>query len=115
MLQITQEQLDVMGSSKLPEFFQYVANYIKAEFPEFYIEKQDTLLQWVSKVYMKAKKYQINTVKNHIKYVNYCCLFGDDFDTKYPFANAILTSEITANSKMAKLKDAFIYELNKED
>lgn len=114
MLKITQEQLDIMGEYKLPAFFQQVVAYINKEFPDFQKERQVDLTSWVTSTYYQAKKYNINTEKGHIKFVNYCCLFGDDFDTKYPFANTILTSDATPNSKMAELKDAFINELNRE-
>lgn len=114
MLKISQEQLDIMGEYKLPIFFREVVTYIKKEFPDFQKDRQNDLTTWVTATYYKAKKYKINTAKGHMKFVNYCCLFGDDFDTKYPFANTILTSNATPNSKMAELKDAFINELNRE-
>jgi len=114
MLIITDEQLDIMGEVKLPDFYQYVENYINKEFPDFSKNRKIDLTSWIATTYFQAKKYNINTIKTHIKFVNYCCLFGDDFDTKYPFANTILNSNETANSKMVLLKDAFIDELNRE-
>ena len=115
MLKITQEQLEIMEETKLPAFFKTVVEYINKEFPDFQPEQQVDLTTWVTQNYLKAKSYQINTIKGHIKYINYCCLFGDDFDKKYPFANTILTSDKTPNSKMAELKDGFIEELNREE
>ncbi len=115
MLKITQEQLEIMGETRLPKFFKEIANYVEKEFPEFHIEQRMDLDSWIAFTYHKAKSYKINTVKNHIKFVNYHCIFGDNFDTRYPFAKKILTSTKTANTKMAELKDAFIDELNREE
>lgn len=114
MLKITQEQLDIMGETKLPAFFKTIVEYIQDEFPDFHSEHQLDITSWVATIYHKARTYKINTVKNHIKFVNFCCIFGDDFDEIYPFANAILTSNQSPNSKMAALKDGFIDELNRE-
>lgn len=112
MLKITQEQLDMMGAYKLPEFYQQVIDYIKTEFPDFYAEQEDDLTPWVTQNYQKAKSYNIDSIKNHIKYTNYCCIFGQDFDEKYLFAKQILSSGQNTNVKMAELKNAFLQELN---
>jgi len=114
MLKISKEQLEIMGEVKLPAFFQTVVKYINKEFPNFKQDQQVDLTSWVSTNYFKAKSYKINTVKNHIKFVNYACIFGSDFDEVYPFTKSILNSNKTENSKMALLKDAFIDELNRE-
>lgn len=114
MLKITQEQLDIMGEYKLPAFFKQLVEYINKEFPDFQQKQQVDLTSWVTARYFKAKSYKINTVKNHIKFINYACIFGEDFDEVYPSAKSILSSDETANSKMAALKDAFIEELNRE-
>lgn len=114
MLTLTQAQLEFMGEVKLPAFFERVVSYIHQEFPDFQQQHQVDLTSWVSTRYFKAKSYKISTEKNHIKFINYACIFGENFDESYPFAKAILTSDITENSKMADLKDAFIEELNRE-
>ncbi len=115
MLKITQEQLDIMGETKLPAFFKTLVEYINKEFPDFQSEQQVDLTTWVTTTYYKAKRYNISSVKNHIKFLNYRCIFGDDFDSNYSFANTILTSDKTPNTKMAELKDAFINDLNREE
>ena len=111
-LKISQEQLEILGKSKLPAFFKRANEYVIKEFPEFASQSNGTLNSWIEETYNQAIHYGLKTERDHFKFINYKCIFGNDFMEAYKFAKPIMQSNITPGLKLAKLKDAFMEQLN---
>ncbi|VUD41574.1 hypothetical protein TDB9533_00517 [Thalassocella blandensis] len=114
MLVIRQEQMEAIGKSRLPEFYTLLESYIREEFPQKESELAMPLRQWIEETYAQALLFGIKTKQEHVKYVNYKCIFGDDFVEANEFAHNILTSSASASVKLAELKQAFLEELERK-
>ena len=111
MLVLRKEQMEMLGKRKLPVFFDFICKYIVTQFPEFSSEKGDSLSVWVEEIYYEAKAFGFNTQREHVKYINYKCILGEDFIDKYEFAETILSSDYSPKLKLSKLKDEFLHVL----
>lgn len=114
MLEIRQEQMDAIGKSRLPIFYEFLETYIRQEFPKKASELDSNLHSWIESTYGQAKKFGMQTKQEHIKYLNYKCIFGDDFVEDNEFASKILNSNQSARVKLAELKQAFLDDLERK-
>lgn len=113
-LVLRREQMAEFGKKQLPKYIDQAESYITREFPEFAQQKKGLLREWIRLCYEQAKSYGMMTTRDHIKYINYICIFGEDFVDEYAFAEEILNSNETAKSKLADLKAAFVDHLNRD-
>lgn len=111
-LKIRQDQLILLGKTKLPSFFKRAGEYVIKEFPEFANHKKDTLAKWIEDTYNQAVEYGLKTEREHFKFINYKCIFGNDFMEAYDFAEPIMQAEVSPGLKLTRLKDAFMEHLN---
>lgn len=113
MLEVRLDQIKKLKASRLPEFYREIMEYVDREFPDVAEAKTDIIYQWVEGSYLEAKSHGMTTKRDHIKYINYKCIFGDSFVEDNEFAREILSSEETASAKLADLKDAFLDRLRR--
>ena len=111
-LKIRQEQLNILSKSMLPPFFKKISEYVINEYPEFALHKKDKLMSWVEETYNQAIEYGLKTERDHYKFVNYKCIFGNDFMEAYDFAAPIMKTSAKPGLKLVRLKDAFMDYLN---
>lgn len=110
MLKIRESQIDILKSSLIQQYIERTRKYIKEEFNAFYQTHTD-IEGWIYNCYIEAKSFGMATEREHIKYLNYKCIFGERFMDEYDFANDILNSKASANVKLADLKYAFLENL----
>lgn len=114
MLVIRQEQLEAIGKSRLPEFYAFLIKYMETHFPEKTVELGIDVNEWVESTYEQAKLFGLKTKQEHVKFLNYKCIFGDDFFNNNTFAYEILTSSKSASAKLSDLKQAFMEDLERK-
>lgn len=113
MLEVSKEQLDVLGQRRLPAHFEAMRTYLCREFPLIASEKDPELQHWIEEAYYEAKSYGFSTQREHARFINYKCLFGERFVDEYDFVKPILISDMSVGKKLSMLKDGFISELRK--
>ncbi len=114
MLVIREDQMEAIGKSRLPEFYAFLENYVSEEFPQKAQDLGLSLRGWVESTYAQAKSFDINTKQEHAKFVNYKCIFGDDFVEVNEFAKEILSSSKSTRAKLAELKQGFLDDLERK-
>lgn len=110
MLKIRDTQMEILKEPLLERYIDRTETYIKEEFDDFY-KQEENIRNWIYSCYQQAKSFGMNTEREHIKYLNYKCIFGSDFIQRYEFAEKILQSKKTENSKLSDLKYAFLEHL----
>lgn len=113
-LSIRQRQMLEFAKKQMPKFIDEAESYLSDEFPDIYESKKPLQREWLESIYYQAKSYGMITKQDHIKYINYVCIFGEDWLKKYDFCEEILNSSESAKSKLANLKVAFVDHLNRD-
>lgn len=104
MLEISNEQFELLGQSKLEHFFVLAEEYIDENFQDWQI-KGAARRAWIMKTYHEAREFGIVTIRQHFKYINYKCLFGDEFYKTMEGAQSLLNQPINTDRKLTLLKE----------
>ena len=114
MLTISKQQMEALAKRKLPPFFSMAASYTENEFPDYVKALEQPILEWVESTYYEAREYGMESQRDHCKFINYKCIFGDDFLDKYDFARSIMQSTDNSRIKLSKLNVAFKDHFNRK-
>lgn len=112
------KQINIFKDAALKRFEDEMVEHIRAFFPNHYQAMQEQTARTVIQYgYMKAKSYDLNTIRNVCLYLNNMLLLGSNFDDdpQYPWAKEILTDKHIQNPmiRIDKLSDKTLEELGK--
>lgn len=93
MLTIRNEQMKTLAKHQARDFEERVAEYLRKEFPEASEIPREEFTATIRQQTQKAEVYGLTTEQQIATYVTCAWLLGLDFDTDFPAAQEMLTSE----------------------
>ena len=106
MIRITQDQMDALALDQQARFADRVVTHLKEHFPDAAVLAPTELHAGVLKQIANAEGYGLYLEQEQAAYVTSAWLMGEDFDTRMPAAESVLSAAaLTGEEKRQWLEE----------
>ena len=93
MLKIRKEQMANLSGRRTEQFVERIADFLHEEYPETEDIPHEEFLATIHRQTNRADSYGLTTEQQVATYVTCAWLLGLDFDSEFPAAQEVLTSD----------------------
>jgi hypothetical protein len=111
MVNIREQQMDEFARNQREGFVDRVTVHLRAHFPDAAVVPWAELRAGVAAQIARGERYGLELEQENAVYVTAAWLLGEDFDTRMPAAEAVLSSPNLSGEEKRRWLDEFTREL----